>query len=122
PFPDKKSAKEFLYNNFSPTLGAYLYSNIDEVAPGRFDWRFSTEAVYQSVSAIRRKDRWSEWLSIKTPTLLIRGGRSDDLPRAMFDRLLRENKNFRGVEIPGAGHWVHFERQADFITALKDFL
>lgn len=122
PFADKKAAKDFLYNNFSPRLGAYLYSNIDEVEPGRFDWRFSTEAVYESVKAIRRKDRWAEWLSIETPTLLIRGGDSDDLPRADYDRLLRENKNIKGVEIAGSGHWVHAEKPKELVAAIKSFL
>jgi esterase len=122
PFRDKKSAKEFLYNNFNPVLGAYLYSNIEETIPGQFDWRFSKSAIMESVRAGRAHDRWEEWKKIKASTLLIRGAKSDEISRADYLRLLQENKNFRGVEISESGHWVHFENPKEFTQTVREFL
>jgi esterase len=122
PFADKKQAKDFLYNNFDPRLGAYLYSNIEEVSPGLFDWRFSKEAILTSSREGRARDWWKEFESLKMPTLLIRGELSRDLTKEEMQEALARNSNVRGVEIKGAGHWVHSEKQAEFNETLRAFL
>ena len=121
PFRDKKLAKEFLYNNFNPVLGAYLYSNIDETEPDKFDWRFSKSAILESVRA-GLTSRWVDWKAIQAPTLLIRGELSGTLKLETFEKLSRVNPKIRGVEIKGSGHWVHFEKPKEFIEAVQKFL
>jgi esterase len=122
PFRDKRLAKELLYNTFNPILGAYLYSNIDETEPGKFDWRFSRSAIFESVREGHARARWDEWQGLKVSTLLIRGELSRTLTRETFDKIIKLNSKIQGVEIAGAGHWIHFEKQTEFISAAQRFL
>lgn len=123
PFNDKRVAKETILAAFTDqVLAQYFYSNIAEVAPGVFDWRFSKDAILQSVREGRDHDRWHYWQNIKAPTLLIRGERSDELDEQTYNKMLQTNPNAQGVVIADAGHWVHFDQPVAFIESLKSFL
>lgn len=137
PFPTKLRAKEFFMNEFArsafgqkyrvtETLGQYLYSNLsDGVLPdgsaAPVDWRFSTEAILAIVQQGRAADQWDQFRRLNVPTLLVRGERSDDLDRSTFERVLLANPHIHGVEIPNAGHWVHYDQPEAFIRELKKF-
>jgi pimeloyl-ACP methyl ester carboxylesterase len=122
PFQDKRIAKEKILSTFpNQVLANYLYANIAETEPGVFDWRFSKEAILKSVWEGRSRDRWKEWESLKMPTLLIRGANSDEIDKDTFDKMLMRQPNAKGVEIPNAGHWVHYDQPALFSKALRDF-
>lgn len=123
PFQTKKEAKEFLLNDFGdPVLGNYFYSNLVETKDGLIDWRFSKEAVFESVLMGRAKNRWQEFENLKVPTLVIRGQNSEELTLDIFDKMKKANSLIQGVEIPNAGHWVHFDQPAEFSRVLRAFL
>ncbi len=123
PFLNKKAAKEFLLNDFGdPVLGNYFYSNLTETPDGLVDWRFSKNGILESVEMGRKKDRWDEVKSLKIPTLLIRGENSTELSKEIYEKMLESNPNIQGQEIPGAGHWAHFDQPEVFSTILKNFL
>lgn len=123
PFYDKRLAKETILKAFSDqVLAQYLYSNIAEVEPGVFDWRFSKNGVLLSVREGRAHDRWQEWRGLTVPTLLVRGENSDELDHDMYEKMLRENANVKGVVISKASHWVHFDNAEAFIAAVDQFL
>jgi pimeloyl-ACP methyl ester carboxylesterase len=124
PFSSKIAAKEYLTGDFlltpygrrgGATLGLYLYSNLTEKAPGVIDWRFSKEAIKQSIELGRGQDHWDIWREIKVPILVIRGVHSTDLSQTVFEEMLRTQARARGVVIPASGHWVHFD-QAELFT------
>jgi len=96
PFVNKLAAKEFFMNEFpkliannpqAQTLGQYFYANMSEIEGeqkdnelrGQVGWRFSLEAIMESLKEGRTKDRWIEWEDLTMPTLIIRGERSEDL-------------------------------------------
>lgn len=123
PFRNKKTAKEYFYNEFKDVnLGAYLYSNIEDKEDGSADWRFSKKGVIESIIEGRAKERWDEIKKLTIPTLLIRGTLSDELSHEVFEKVLEMNANIQGVEIEGAGHWVHFDKPNEFISAIQKFL
>lgn len=123
PFPNKLKAKEFLLNDFGDVvLGNYFYANLVEQDNGLVDWRFSKEAIFESVSAVRAKDRWPEWEKIPCPILVVRGENSKDFPAETLLEMIERNSNARGETIGGAGHWVHFDKPDEFVDALKEFL
>jgi pimeloyl-ACP methyl ester carboxylesterase len=99
-----------------------LYSNIDENPDGSADWRFSKEAMIQSVVQGRAQDHWRELRALSMPTLVVRGSESEDLTKDEFQRMCLANPRIHGVEIPQAGHWVHFDRPQEFLQALLDFV
>lgn len=131
PFANKLDAKNFFMNEYpklikanpqAATLGQYFYANMEEQSDGRVSWRFNVDAIMSSLTEGRRGERWQEWESLSMPTLVVRGERSQDLLRSTFEDMLKRNSLSRGVEIQGAGHWVHFDRPEAFIGVLRRFL
>jgi pimeloyl-ACP methyl ester carboxylesterase len=123
PFPNKKTAKEFLLNDFGdPVLGNYFYANLVEKEDGLVDWRFSKSAILESVVMGRAQNRWKDIKALSVPTLLIRGDRSEELSHEVYAKMLSSNPHIHGVEISNAGHWVHFDQPAEFSRVLKTFL
>lgn len=129
PFPNKLRAKEFFMNDFrklpvrgnAETIGLYFYSNIVDQPDGTADWRFSKEAILASVREGRAQDRWEEYHSLKMPVLVIRGAESAELSPEVFARMQVENPNAHCVEVPNAGHWVHYDQPERFVELLKSF-
>lgn len=131
PFASKLEAKEFFMNEFprkmahnpqAQTLGQYFYANMIEKEDGTVTWRFRLDAIINSLTEGRVRERWHEWDELTLPTLVVRGEKSEDLTREVFDEMLSRNRLSRGIEIKGAGHWAHFDKPEVFITALKRFL
>jgi esterase len=131
PFPNKRAAREFFDTRFQEIyadrpsrlqLAEFLFVNITENAQGQAVWRFDEEGIRTSIQSGRQRERWDQVEALKMPTLWIRGERSRDLPQPIFAEILRRNPLIEGVEIKGAGHWVHSDRPQVFIQTLKEFL
>lgn len=136
PFKDKRAAKDWFDHEFpvlfkdlknATVLGPWLYANIAENNKGEAVWRFDVEGIRAVVVAGHTVERWNEIENLAVPTLIIRGERSKDLPRDVFEKMLavggrRGGGKVEGVEIPGAGHWVHTEQTEAFNQALDQFL
>ena len=131
PFENKRLAKEFFELKFLEIFKArpdregiaqFFYANIIEDNQGRAVWRFSEKGVRETIVAGRTQDRWKEIETLQMPTLLVRGELSRDLPRDLFDEVLKRNSSIQGIEIKDAGHWVHSDQPEAFIAALRAFL
>lgn len=134
PFNSRLQAKEFFLNEFplaiaklgahenSATLGQYFYANLIETSEGKVDWRFAKDAIFASVKQGRAKDHWREFRQLPMPTLVIRGQNSKDLSPEEYLRMTLANPRVRGVEIPNAGHWVHFDQPTEFLRVIKEFI
>ena len=130
PFESKAAARLFFENRFlellkdqprRKELAQYLYANMTENDQKQAVWRFSESGVRETIHEGRLVDHWPDIERLTMPTLLIRGSESSDLPRLLFEEMLIRNKAMRGVEIPGAGHWVHSDQPETFISALREF-
>jgi esterase len=130
PFPTKRDAKHWFDTEFlkifaderqKEGLAAYLYANVIENERKEGVWRFSEQGIRESVANGRAVDRWQDIQGLTMPTLLIRGEFSRDLPRDLYDEVLRVAPNIEGVEIKGAGHWVHADQPDLFIEVLGRF-
>jgi esterase len=130
PFVDRKKAKEFLLEKFPDLLGGdpgamtlaqYFYSNIEEKEGGGADWRFNKEGVLATLRGWAGVDNWPLLAALKVPTLVVRGEHSGDLPQDIFARMVAANPLIRGVEIPEAGHWVHYDQPETFVRELTKF-
>lgn len=130
PFATRDDAKTYFHGPFTEmvngdgqgkALADFFYSNMTEV-DGVITWRVDVKGVIESLLAGRMTSQWQEWEGLKVPTLLIRGEHSRDLPRATYLEMLQRNPRVRGVEIEGAGHWVHFDQPHRFVEELRAFL
>lgn len=131
PFPSKRLAKDWFDHEFprlfadvpaKKGLADYLYANLRENEAKEAVWRFSEVAIRETVEHGRTTERWNEVRALKMATLLIRGEFSEDLPRDLYERMLKENSNIVGHEIKGAGHWVHSEQPEAFIEVVSRFI
>jgi len=131
PFSSRKEARTFftevypelIQHTQNPVaLSQYFYSNMTEVETGGVDWRFSLDGVKESLRKGRERDRWDLIEQIQVPTLYVRGEISRDLSHENFSKILSLNSQIQGVEIHGAGHWVHSDQPDAFIKALNEFL
>lgn len=130
PFPDRAAARDFFKNDFknvartrdrAEMIGAFFYANMTEREDGTMNWRFSPEAVFQSVEAGLVRDRWDEVHALRVPTLLVRGEESRELKAETFEKMLAANQLIQGVTIPQAGHWVHAEQSQAFLAEIRRF-
>jgi len=130
PFSSREEARRFFTEQYPSLISFYpapdvisrfLLSNIVETPDGKMDWRFHKSAVLASMREGRGEDRWDEFANLKLPVLLVRGQNSQDLSRSVFERMLKVLPSAKGVEIPDAGHWVHFDQPEAFVQALRDF-
>ena len=130
PFDSKEQMKQFFDQTFNQVfkakdpaiLSAFLQTNIEEKPDGKFDWRFKKNTIIECVKQGHKQDRWREVESFEMPVLLVRGQNSQVLKRETFDKMLEVNSNITGVEIAGAGHWVHYEKYQQFSDELRKFL
>jgi pimeloyl-ACP methyl ester carboxylesterase len=126
PFSGREAAKKHFQEVFEPKYGKvfsdYLYSNLSKQEDGSYSWRFHKEGVLKCLDIGREQDFWDEFESVKTSSLVIRGENSNHLPAEVYQDMLRRNLNASGVEISGAGHWVHFDQFSEFVTQVDKFL
>jgi esterase len=130
PFDSKDAVKQFFATQFPnvfkarepAVLGLFLQSNIEEKPDGKFDWRFSKQAIIECVKEGHQKDRWAEVKAFQMPVLLIRGENSDVLKKETYEKMLAVNSNITGIEVSGTGHWIHYEKYQEFVDDLKNFL
>jgi esterase len=130
PFATREQARDFFENQYPEQIAFYpdpevvskfLLTNIVKKDDGRWDWRFAKEAILQSLREGRNEDRWDVYRNLKMPVLVVRGEKSQDLSRPVFERMMKELPSARAVEVAGAGHWIHFDQTEAFIRVLKDF-
>ncbi len=131
PFLNKDEVKLFFQNRFlnvfSPhenpqVLMTFLQANIQENETGYYDWKFSKYAIVEIVRQGHLKNRWAEVSSFKMPVLLVRGEKSHVLSVEEYEKMLKFNSVIEGVEIKGAGHWVHYEKYQEFAQELDIFI
>lgn len=124
PFHERETAKKFFEENFrdDPMTGSFLHANLETKDGGAIDWRFHSPGMIETVETGRATDGMEEFRALALPTLLVRGGRSRELPQDEARRMAASRPDVELVEIPGAGHYVHAEKPAEFCAALDSFI
>ncbi len=124
PFPTRESARDFFTENFrdDPLTGGFLHANLEQKSDGSFDWRFCAPGMIETIETGRATDATAEFVALKQPTLLVRGGRSVEFPEPEAQRMARARGNVSLTTIAGAGHFVHAEKPREFTEALNAFL
>lgn len=114
--------KQFKPNEDPKVLLLFLQANIEEKESGVYDWKFSKQAIIETARESHKVDRWREWSSLKMPVLLVRGENSHILSSEEFQKMIQINPQVTGAEMKGAGHWIHYEKYAEFTQLLTEFL
>jgi pimeloyl-ACP methyl ester carboxylesterase len=100
---------------------------------GTLEWKFDAMLATLSVGGpFNLEYAMAWWRRITAPTLVVHGAESGEFwrerPGAIYlepedlQHRLACFRNASFVEIPGAGHMVHFDRPRELVTAIRTFL
>jgi len=103
------------------------------IEDGTLEWKFDAMLATMAITGpFHLEYGMALWRRVASPTLIVHGGESGEFwrgtPGAVYldpDDLARRLGCFRQpqfVEVPGAGHMVHFDRPRELVTAIRDFL
>lgn len=103
------------------------------IEDGSLEWKFDAMLATMAVTGPYNLEyNMALWRRISAPTLVVHGGASGEfwherpgaayLDAADLARRLACFREHRFVEIAGAGHMVHFDRPAELLATLRDFL
>ena len=85
-----------------------------------FEWKFNLESLHKHYGEISQGVVSST--PFMNPTLFIKGQKSSYVNADGYAVIQELFPNNELVEIKGAGHWVHAEKQLEFITEVVKFL
>ncbi len=94
---------------------------VNQNEDGTFCWKFDPYVRVWPPVELTREEIAALWGRIACPTLLVYGRESWATSPAKDGRMAYF-ADARVLEVEGAGHWVHHDRQALFIAAVRDFL
>lgn len=128
-FPSREAAWAYLRALRPGITDAQVEARLEQMtrpAPGGgLTWRHDhagISATRLSPDPARVPDLWPCVRAISCPTLLVRGGNSDYLGAATAQAMAAANPLIKATTIEGAGHYVHDDRPAEFIAAVRGFL
>jgi pimeloyl-ACP methyl ester carboxylesterase len=88
---------------------------------GTYSWKFDNYVRNFSPIGLPFDSQYELYKRITCPTLLVRGTESwASDPKA--DGRADHFQNVQVASIEGAGHWVHHDQLAEFLTLVRDFL
>lgn len=102
-----------------------LAESLCEDGAGRVRWRYDAAGISRTRLApdpARVVDLWPVVEAIRTPSLVIRGAKSDFCPAQVVAEMERRNPRFRHVTVADASHYVHDDQPATFHALVQGFL
>jgi pimeloyl-ACP methyl ester carboxylesterase len=128
-FADWEKAAEFWRkqrpNIPEAAVQARVQHSMKQSAEGRIVWRHDATGIAQArlnASPQQLVDLWPHVKTVKAPTLLLRGARSDFLSAQTAEEMARRNPRIVCRAIEGASHYVHDDNFEAFQGALDAFL
>lgn len=106
-------------------LASRIENTVKRSDDGRFAWRLDMEGIAAarlSGDPAGPVDLWACVDALRCPTLVVRGARSDFLPRETCEQMTQRQPLLNWNEVPGAGHYVHDDNPAEFIRLVSGFL
>lgn len=104
-----------------PGLRQFLLQNL-VADSGAFRWRINLDAVKSNLPALHGFPLDDINQKFSGPALFIRGQFSDYVPESTIPVIRTLFLQASIVTIENAGHWIHAERPAEFLNAVKSFL
>ncbi len=107
-FPTEDDAFAFAFPRREPTATdrAVFRARLKQPDGRSLVWRGSPEAMVEIVHTHRTRNFWSDWRSMGVRALYVRGGRSNEVSPAIYEKMKRENPGVRYVEFDGVPHNV----------------
>jgi pimeloyl-ACP methyl ester carboxylesterase len=123
PFSNRKEAKDYFDSKYSDdkSLSQFLLTNISDLSPGQWTWKFNKEALGELLEEARKTPRWDAWSQFKGKVFLLYGGQSIVLGAETLRRCVESRKgaHLETVLFENSKHWLHFEDRDRFVFEIK---
>lgn len=128
-FDDWDSARAY-WAATRPTMSAEgredrLAESLRETGDGQIGWRYDAAGISRTrltPDPARVLDLWPVVEAIRTPSFVIRGGRSDFCRRDTVLEMERRNARFSHATVADASHYVHDDAAETFHGLVEGFL
>jgi pimeloyl-ACP methyl ester carboxylesterase len=118
----RREAEEALATEITDTgTRQFLLKNLYWNYDGKLQWRFNLDAISKNLASISEATPIPPQ-PILTPTLFIKGEKSDYIFNSDFKLITSIFPNAKIVTIAGAGHWVHADKPEEFYGVVREFL
>lgn len=97
-----------------------LLKNIQWNDQGKLEWKFNLKVIIEDQNKIGKTFFLGE-KSIDTPTLFIRGEKSNYILDSDLPEIKKQFPNSELKTIEGAGHWAHADKPEEFLKLVKNF-
>lgn len=104
-----------------PAIRAFLLQNL-ELGGGRAKWQPNLEVLLRALPEVTGWPAELDGRTFAGPSFALRGERSDYVGPDGEAALRRFLPEVGVATVPGAGHWVHAERPAEFLERLRPCL
>lgn len=128
-FPSRPEARDFMDRECpDPSMGQYLMAVSVTEPDGTLRFPFDKQALIHTLEAVRDTSvrGWLRELGARgMPILLLRGAQSRVWSREDYVREMQAFADLPSVEfqeVPGTGHGLPFEKRAEFIARLLEFI
>ncbi len=102
-----------------PVFRRFLLKSIEHTPGNAYRWKVNLNAIREAYPALCAALRLEPWSG---PSLFVRGAASDYIGDRDWPPIRSFFPEARLATIPGAGHWVHADNPAAFISAVLNFL
>ncbi|MFM7765127.1 MAG: alpha/beta fold hydrolase [Sphingomonadales bacterium] len=113
---------ETLFEPYAPdaSVRQFLLKNLEPITGGGYQLKINIDALEKHYPDIIGDLHLSRGYA--EPTLFIRGEKSGYIKDSDMNNILNFFPNAELKTIPAAGHWVHADNPAEFISTISDFI
>ncbi len=122
-FANSAEAIAFTFRSRTPTdveRDVFL-ARLRTEGDGTVTWYSSRASLVACVSRQRSRSYWREWRAITVPALYVHGGKSNEVPVPLADRMRAMNPAVNFLRLDGVGHNVPLLAPAELATSLVHF-
>ncbi|MCB0477151.1 MAG: alpha/beta fold hydrolase [Crocinitomicaceae bacterium] len=102
-----------------PAIQQFLLKNLYWEEKGKLGWKINIPVLTREIVAI---SEWGDQIhGIDTPTLFIRGGKSDYITEQTYPIIEEKFSDVHIETLENSGHWVHAEQPEEFYNMVMQF-
>ncbi len=106
----------------SKKIRQFLLKNLKRNSDKSFSWKLNINSIKSHVNEVFDGFNPDEKIEIKTPTLFIKGEKSDYIDKEDILYIKRTFNFYKLAEIKSAGHWIHSEQPEILIEIILNFM
>lgn len=105
-----------------PMLRQFLLKSLKRDNKNEFYWAINLNSILENLYNLMSDLNLSSNHKIEIPTLFVKGELSDYIDENSYEKIKSIFTDSKIEVIKEAGHWLHYEKQSEFIDAVLSFI